>query len=134
MAPPPPELTVDVDRRLLEIVIGNVLDNSLKFSSGQSRPVEAAIEPGEDEIRIVVRDYGPGIPAEWRAAVFEPFFRLDRSRQRETGGYGLGLSLCRKIVTAHHGRIEVFGEPCPGISIVIALPRRQSNRRDAGRA
>jgi signal transduction histidine kinase len=56
---------------------------------------------------VHIMDFGMGIPPEDIPHIFEPFYRVDKSRSKQTGGYGLGLNLCRTIMEAHHGKIEV---------------------------
>ena len=70
-----------------------------------------------------VIDDGPGIPEADLGHVFEPFFRVDRSRSRKTGGYGLGLSICRRIVEAHGGTITASNNPGRGATITLRFPR-----------
>jgi two-component system, OmpR family, sensor kinase len=73
---------------------------------------------------VVVRvvDDGPGIPESDLGNLFEPFFRVDRSRSRKTGGYGLGLSICRRIVEAHGGTITADNNERRGARFTLTLP------------
>lgn len=71
---------------------------------------------------IRVRDDGLGIPQADLANLFEPFFRVDRSRSKKTGGYGLGLSICKRIMEAHGGKIEVASNLGRGVSFVLTFP------------
>jgi two-component system OmpR family sensor kinase len=73
-------------------------------------------------LEIMVDDDGPGIPDEERERIFEPFYRLDRSRDRATGGFGLGLSIARKAVALHGGVLAVQRSPLGGARFVISLP------------
>ena len=72
---------------------------------------------------MVVRDSGPGIPAEDLPHIFERFYRVDKSRSRATGGVGLGLTIARRVAEAHGGRIEAFSEVGKGTEFVVTLPR-----------
>ena len=74
------------------------------------------------ELLIAVEDDGEGIPASDRERVFEPFYRLDRSRDRATGGFGLGLSIARKAVALHGGTLVVERSLLGGARFVISLP------------
>jgi len=76
-----------------------------------------------DRRRILIEDDGPGIPAADLERVFEPFFRLDASRNSETGGTGLGLSVARTIVHAHGGTLFLANRPSGGLRAVIRLPQ-----------
>jgi signal transduction histidine kinase len=117
----PVELDLDAER--VRMLLRNALDNAAKYSLPDSRPVEIAVVPLGQVVEVRIRDDGPGIAEADLANVFEPFFRADRSRSRKTGGYGLGLSMCRRIVEAHGGRIVAENNPGRGLSIVVSLPR-----------
>jgi len=118
-----PVIVVPMDRGRMYTVLGNVLDNALKYSQHQERPVELSATADEKSVTIAIRDYGAGIPADCRQAVFEPFYRVDKARRREAGGFGLGLSLCKKIVDAHHGTITLRAPHGAGTEVVITLRR-----------
>ncbi len=100
-----PPMVIEADHDRLRTVFRNVLDNALKYSRNQQKPVEVNLQQKGRELLIEVRDHGVGIPAEQLELVFQPFYRVDKSRSNQTGGYGLGLSLCKKILRAHHGDI-----------------------------
>jgi signal transduction histidine kinase len=109
------------DRKQVETCTKNVLDNALKYSKQQSEPVRVSVERnGDQNLCVHIRDFGLGIPANEREMIFEPFYRVDKSRLHETGGYGLGLSLCRKIMSAHGGKILVT-HPKSGQGSVFTL-------------
>lgn len=117
-----PGITAAVDRTRLETVIKNVVDNALKYSDPAGEPVRIAIVKRMSHIVVEVRDTGHGIPAEDIPYVFEPFYRVDKSRSKHTGGYGLGLSICRIIMEAHKGGITVASEPGRGTTVSLLLP------------
>ena len=106
------------DRRLLLRGVGNLLRNAQKYCEGQIR-LSARRGTG---VEIIVEDNGPGIPVAERSRVFEPFYRLDRSRDRATGGFGLGLSIAYKAVALHGGTIRVEESDLGGARFVISLP------------
>jgi two-component system OmpR family sensor kinase len=111
--------SVSGERRLLMRAVGNVLRNAAKYA--QSRIILSARRVGS-AVEIVVEDDGPGIPEAERERIFEPFYRLDRSRDRATGGFGLGLSIARKAVEVHGGTIRVEEATMGGARLVIVLP------------
>ncbi len=134
--------TVKVDRQRIKKVISNILDNAIKFSIDQSRPIEINMEAVNIEnsdsdnfiqkapgLILTIRDHGPGISSEEIPKLFEPFYRVDRSRSRESGGYGLGLSLCKRIMEAHGGNIEITSTFSPintdlsGTTISLKFPQ-----------
>ncbi|WP_296943416.1 ATP-binding protein [uncultured Massilia sp.] len=111
--------SIDGDRRLLGRAIGNLLRNAQKYAAGQ---VELHARRDGYQLEIAVEDDGPGIPDEDRERIFEPFFRLDRSRDRATGGFGLGLSIARKAVALHGGTLVVEPSALGGARFVIRVP------------
>ncbi|MET0552803.1 MAG: HAMP domain-containing sensor histidine kinase [Vicinamibacteria bacterium] len=116
--------TVEVDADGVRTVLRNLLENAAKYALPDSRPVRVAASVAEGSVTVVVEDDGPGIPAGDLERVFEPFFRVDRSRSRKTGGYGLGLSICKRIAEAHGGRIEASAVSPRGVRFVLTLPAR----------
>jgi two-component system OmpR family sensor kinase len=116
---------VEADQRLLLRAVGNLLRNALKYANGQVRLAAERDESGaagNAAVRIVVEDDGAGIPEEERERIFEPFYRLDRSRDRSTGGFGLGLSIASKAVALHGGALTVDASPLGGARFTLTLP------------
>ncbi|TVM17672.1 hypothetical protein DPQ33_08510 [Oceanidesulfovibrio indonesiensis] len=119
---PAGQLWAEVDQDRVAILVSNLLDNALKYSGQDAEPVELHCASENGDIVITVRDHGIGIPEEAVDRLFEPFFRVDESRTRESGGYGLGLSLCQAIVRAHGGDIAIESRPGAGTTITVTLP------------
>ncbi|MFW5734963.1 MAG: HAMP domain-containing sensor histidine kinase [Oceanidesulfovibrio sp.] len=114
---------VDVDTDRISMLVGNLLDNAIKYSGPDATPVELHLSAANGGVvRFQVRDHGIGIPEHAVDRLFEPFFRVDESRTRESGGYGLGLSLCQAIVRAHGGEIAVESELGRGTVVTVTLP------------
>jgi two-component system OmpR family sensor kinase len=118
--------TLDGDSRLLMRAVANLLGNAAKYGAGRVL-LSAAREGGAQDggggaLVIAVEDNGPGIPAAERERVFEPFYRLDRSRDRASGGFGLGLAIAQKAVALHGGTLEVGESGLGGARFVIRLP------------
>jgi signal transduction histidine kinase len=105
----------------LRRVILNLTDNAIRYSPAGSR-VRVSMQYEQGVVAISVSDRGCGITAEDRKRIFEPFFRADRARARETGGSGLGLAIADQIVRAHDGRITVDSEPNRGSTFTIHVP------------
>ena len=103
----------------LRRAIANLLDNAVKY--GKSARVELLASPAS--VRIIIDDEGPGIPDAELRRVFEPFYRLEQSRSRETGGTGLGLAIAQSIVAAHGGQITLANRPEGGLRAILSLPR-----------
>ena len=103
----------------LRRALGNLIENAVKYG-GRAR-VSLEMEP--ERVVIFIDDEGPGIPEERQEDVFQPFQRLEDSRNRETGGTGLGLAVARTIVRAHGGDIRLRNRPSGGLRVEVALPR-----------
>jgi signal transduction histidine kinase len=99
----------------------NLVDNAVKY--GHSADVTAGIEGSSAVIRI--KDNGPGIPESELEKAFEPFYRAENSRSRETGGSGLGLTIALNIAEQHGGTIRLRNHPAGGLEVVLALPYRR---------
>jgi signal transduction histidine kinase len=106
------------DRLALRRIVANIIDNALKY--GHVAHVRMKLERAS--VVLTVDDEGPGIPSSRRQAMLEPFNRLEASRNRATGGAGLGLAVVRSLVAAHDGTIEMADAPDGGARVRIALP------------
>jgi two-component system phosphate regulon sensor histidine kinase PhoR len=118
----PQRLVIATDRAKLSQALGNVLDNAAKFSP-PGTGIDVRVEAGE-ELKISVRDRGPGISPEHWARVFERFYKVDRARPRESGGFGLGLAITKHLVHVLGGRIWTEAAREGGQVFVISLPRQ----------
>jgi signal transduction histidine kinase len=96
----------------------NLIDNAVKY--GHEAAVAVGRVPGAARIRI--RDAGPGIAQDEQARVFEPFYRVESSRSRESGGTGLGLTIARNIAEQHGGSISLENHPDGGLEVTLVLP------------
>lgn len=114
--------TIELDARLLARAVGNLLRNAQKYAQGR---IVLSARRAPDLVEIAIDDNGPGIPVEERDRIFDPFYRLDRSRDRATGGFGLGLSIAQKAVALHGGTLRVETSTLGGARFVIALPLEQ---------
>ena len=117
--------------QLLKRCISNLVDNAVLY--GQRAEIQ--VDDGPDQLTIRVRDHGPGIPEDGIDKVFEPFYRLEGSRSRETGGTGLGLSIARSIAQAHGGDIRLRNREGGGLEAILSLPwnRAYDSRLSAGK-
>ena len=112
---------VSVDSRRMAQVMGNLLSNAIKFSPA-GREVMVMLRPGGPECTIEVIDHGPGIPAEFRDRLFEPFAQADATDTRARGGSGLGLSITRSLVERMGGRLAFACPPGGGTVFSVTLP------------
>lgn len=123
-----PELRVKFTRDLeeLEVMVASTLDflrnlmeNAVKYGAA----AEVAVDDNAQRLQIEVRDRGPGIPPDDLERVFEPFLRLDASRNRDTGGTGVGLTIARSIAHAHGGELRLENRSEGGLVARLSLPR-----------
>jgi signal transduction histidine kinase len=114
-----PDRTVAFDRRLLHVAVRNLLLNAIKYARTR---IEVSAHVGENGFDILVDDDGSGVPASEHDRIFKPFQRLDSSRDRNTGGYGLGLSFVRLIAAHHGGEAWVETSPLGGARFGIRIP------------
>lgn len=117
LAPSPP-VPVMVRPQALNRALRNLIDNAVRY--GGVAKVTLTQEPGMAVIKVA--DQGPGLPEDHLESVFEPFVRLEWSRNRDTGGVGLGLAIARTIIQAHGGTITLRNLPEGGLEAVVGLP------------
>ena len=112
---------VSVDRVRMRLLLRNLLDNAARHGGGERAPV-VTVEAAADGQGIVltVRDFGPGVDASALPQLAEPFWRPDASRERATGGVGLGLYLCKLVALAHGGSFELRNAQ-PGLAAIVGL-------------
>ena len=118
----PQDLDVDVDRKAMPYALRNLLRNAFRYASAR---IVVSAELREGKIVVHVDDDGIGIPPEDRESVFSAFTRLDRSRDRATGGYGLGLAITRRVLELHGGTATADSAPLGGARFTLAWPLAQ---------
>ena len=110
-----------LDSRLMRSAIENVVRNALHHA-GEHSAVEVSLVHERNKALLSVRDHGKGVPAADLEGIFEPFVRVDRARDRSTGGYGLGLAIARQVVEAHAGTISAENAEGGGLLVQFSLP------------
>lgn len=110
------------DYKALVTVFTNLIENGLKYSDENDNPVEIVIATRKEFIEVIIKDSGCGIADSELPYIFEPFYRVDRSRSKKSGGFGLGLSLCKTIIEALGGKIKAASNPGRGTSVTVTLP------------
>jgi two-component system phosphate regulon sensor histidine kinase PhoR len=115
------------DRKLLTAALVNLLDNAIKYSPSGER-VECRIARDDDYVAFSVSDRGPGIAPEDLPHIFRRFYRTEKHRAKGRGGYGLGLSLVKHIVSAHDGTVEVESTPHEKTTFVMRVPLRRADQ------
>ncbi|MFC1941811.1 sensor histidine kinase [Chloroflexota bacterium] len=118
----PDKLTpVSIDSHRIKQVMHNLLDNAVAHT-GHGGTINVSAQQQDNVLKISVTDTGEGIPAEQLPNIFERFYRVDKSRTRSTGGSGLGLTITKRLVEAHGGKIEVKSELGKGSTFTFTLP------------
>ena len=118
-----PALTLLADPQRLQQLFSNLLQNSLRYTQTPGT-IQLMLEYDDTQkaVRIHLQDSAPGIPDAEKSFLFEPFYRAESSRNREFGGAGLGLNLCKNIVDAHQGHIQIEDSDLGGLHITVTLP------------
>ncbi len=117
---------LDVDPLRIGLLLKNLLDNACRYAQDDENLIEVELQTVPERATLSVRDRGIGIDAQALPRLTEAFYRPDGARGRGTGGYGLGLYLCRLIVDAHHGRLTIESAPGEGTRVIVELPRDNS--------
>lgn len=118
---PDPDIEVFIDRLRVRLLITNLVNNAIRH--GLDKPIKLLVSGEPDWVVLKVIDHGEGIGEEHLSKITEPFYRADRSRQRNTGGFGLGLYLSRLIAEAHGGQLIITSNIGEGTHITVKLPR-----------
>ena len=103
----------------LKRCLANLLENAIKYG----KTARVVVNDGGGRLQISILDEGPGIPPEHLDRVFEPYYRVEGSRSRDTGGTGLGLAIAKNIAELHGGRIEIRNRPQGGLEVLLVLAR-----------
>jgi two-component system, OmpR family, sensor histidine kinase CpxA len=117
----PEALVATVDPELIVRAVSNLLRNAVRYA-GDAGPITISGEALENEVELTVRDGGPGVPESELPRLFDPFYRVDTSRARETGGIGLGLSIVKTCVETCHGSILCRNRDQGGFEAILRLP------------
>jgi two-component system phosphate regulon sensor histidine kinase PhoR len=116
------DVNVQADPNRLTQVLGNLVDNAIKYGRAGGKVVIGGGSTSPQEVEVFVRDDGPGIPADAIERVFERFYRVDKGRSREQGGTGLGLSIVKHLVQSQGGRVWAKSELGQGATFYFTLP------------
>ena len=102
----------------LKRAVTNVISNAFRYG----KTIAVDLESNNNKLEITIDDDGPGIPEDKREDVFKAFYRIEGSRNKETGGVGLGLSIAKDVITSHGGKIELTDSPLGGLRVLISIP------------
>jgi two-component system sensor histidine kinase CpxA len=117
-------LNIEGDRELLYRAVENVLRNAVRFSP-DGAAVDVSVERVGEDALIRVRDHGPGVPPDLLARIFEPFFCIASARDRDSGGYGIGLAITARVAALHGGSVRARNSELNGLTVEIQLPLRR---------
>ncbi len=112
---------VNGNRDLVRSAIENVLRNAVRYSP-QDAPVDVSVARAESGVAILIRDRGPGVPDRDLERIFEPFYRVAESRDRDTGGEGIGLAITAQVMKAHGGSARAANCRQGGLEVRLSLP------------
>jgi two-component system sensor histidine kinase CpxA len=116
----PPDLLVMAEPELLARALANLLRNAIRYA-GQAGPITVSAQRDQDQVRLLVSDHGPGVPPGDLARLFDPFYRVDASRDRATGGAGLGLAIVKTCVEACGGSVACRNRTPSGLEVALRL-------------
>jgi two-component system, OmpR family, sensor kinase len=119
----PASATVSGRRLALKRAFGNLIENAVKYG----KVANVSVDTGPDAVLVAIRDHGPGIPPEDIERAFAPFVRLEASRNPETGGFGLGLTIAQAIIEGHGGKLSLANQADGGLIVSVQLEKRQSS-------
>ena len=118
-----PKKKYPLDPLFLKILLNNLIQNALNHSQSKTPIlIESKWNKNTKNLQISVQDFGIGIAKQEREKVFEPFYRIEKSRSKKYGGYGLGLNICKKIVESYKGKIFVADKIIKGTKIIAVFP------------
>jgi signal transduction histidine kinase len=116
-----PNTKIEVDEFKVILALRNLIDNALKYAPSK-RPVEISILSTNKTITFDVKDFGSGIPEELIENLTQPFYRIKTRNSPRKNGFGLGLTICKKIVEAHGGSLRIKNNKNEGSTFSIAFP------------
>ena len=117
----PAETEIQIYQGHLEQLLVILIDNGVKYSTDR-KEMNVSAGLSQDEVHIIVQDFGEGISKEEQGKIFNRFYRVDKARTREKGGNGLGLSIAQKLVTSYHGNISVDSVEGQGSQFIMVFP------------
>lgn len=121
----PGPIEIDADEELLRRGVENVLRNAVRFTPAASS-VELSLQKTSDNVVLTIRDYGPGVPDSELSRLFEPFYRVTQARERDSGGYGLGLAITAQVLALHGGSVVAHNAPGGGLIVRLTIPLKSS--------
>ncbi|MBQ9519637.1 MAG: ATP-binding protein, partial [Firmicutes bacterium] len=119
---PDQEMLIFADTARINQVLTNIVSNAMKYSPENSA-IKISVEEKKHSYYVNIADNGIGMPKEALSRIFDRFYRVDKARSRAMGGNGLGLSIAKEIMDAHHGMIQAYSELGKGTTMVLIFPK-----------
>jgi len=126
----PDILIVEGDRELLFRALENIVRNAVNYSP-HGALVQLSAQPQGEDALVEITDQGPGVPNELLERIFEPFFRVGKAREHESGGQGIGLAITARVVALHGGSVRARNVPTGGLQVEVRLPRQRPKEASA---
>jgi two-component system, OmpR family, sensor kinase len=123
----PAALIIEGDRELLFRALENIVRNAVSFAP-QGSVVQLSAQARAEDVLIDITDQGPGVPTELLERIFEPFFRVGKAREHDSGGHGIGLAIAARVVALHGGAVSARNVPAGGLQVQVTLPLQQSRQ------
>lgn len=123
-----PGLFVMADPLRMEQVLLNIVENAIRYT--EEGEIVISVKSGAGQVQIIIKDTGKGIPKEEVAYLFERFYRVEKSRSREYGGTGLGLTIVKQLIELHRGTVSIDSEVGQGTIVTLSLPEVRRNKRE----
>lgn len=117
-------ITVVGDPDLMRRAIENIVRNAFFYTAEKTKVEITLSRPTPDIVRVTVADHGPGVPEAALAHLFEPFYRVDEARARETGGTGVGLAICQRVIQLHGGAVQARNNDPHGLIVEMDFPAK----------
>ena len=121
------DINTCLDTTRFKLLLKNLIGNALEHSDKATTPPIIKLDADAENLHLQIQDFGPGIEEQHLPHLTEPFYRVDPARQRQTGGYGLGLYLCKLIAQAHEGKLVISSDPGQGTRVSVTLPIRSQD-------
>jgi two-component system phosphate regulon sensor histidine kinase PhoR len=120
----PVDLEILASKSKIEQVFTNLIHNAVKYNRDDGF-VRIYSEQFKDKIKITVEDSGSGIPVKDASRIYERFYRVDRSRSRDTGGTGLGMAIVKHVISRHHGELKIESTLGVGSEFSLSFPHQR---------
>ncbi len=119
---PKQAIELNLDQARIKLLLKNILENAMQHNPAKAAPPSLQIKQQRTAVLITIRDHGQGIETQHLPHLTEPFYRTDKARHRQTGGYGLGLYLCKVIAEAHGGALLIDSQVGVGTTVQVVIP------------